>query len=83
MTPFVRFTTTVLRSFTVDNTTNADLASTEAAAPQVQDWGLALWVCDKLRIPRVFASRSHLEGIFYGVILELKQVALLGQKAIS
>lgn len=61
MTPFVRFSTTVLRSFTLDITTDADPASTEVATSQVRDWGLALWVCDKLRIPKVFANRSHLE----------------------
>ncbi|KAF9548202.1 hypothetical protein EC957_006969 [Mortierella hygrophila] len=61
ITPFVQFATTILRSFTLNDTTNVDLASTEATTPQAGDWGLALWVCDKLRIPRVFASRSHLE----------------------
>ncbi|KAF9144070.1 hypothetical protein BG015_000224 [Linnemannia schmuckeri] len=58
---FVRFATTVLRSLELDNTTSTDSNSTKVAIPQVQDWGLTLWVCDKLRIPRVFATRSHLE----------------------
>ncbi|KAG0284594.1 hypothetical protein BGZ96_011053 [Linnemannia gamsii] len=63
MTPFMRFATAVLRSFTLETTTTgaANSVSTNMAVLQVRDWGLALWVCDKLRIPRIFATRSHLE----------------------
>ncbi|KAF9133091.1 hypothetical protein BGW39_010625 [Mortierella sp. 14UC] len=64
MTPFVRFATTVLRSLTLNTTTataSTHTASTATAALQVQDWALAIWVCEKLRIPKVFATRSHLE----------------------
>ncbi|KAF9909102.1 hypothetical protein EC991_009012 [Linnemannia zychae] len=68
MTPFVRFVTTILRSLTLDTTTatTATASSTDTTpaantTPQVRDWALAIWVCDKLRIPTVFATRSHLE----------------------
>ncbi|KAG0373264.1 hypothetical protein BGX24_011940 [Mortierella sp. AD032] len=59
VTPFVRFATTVLRSLTLDTTKKPTSTS---AALQARDWALAIWVCDKLRIPRgVFVTRSHLE----------------------
>ncbi|KAF9103211.1 hypothetical protein BGX29_003676 [Mortierella sp. GBA35] len=58
---FVEFATTALRSLTVDTDTSADSASTAVAVPQVRDWALAIWLCDKLWIPRVFSSRTHLE----------------------
>ncbi|KAF9920281.1 hypothetical protein FBU30_009911 [Linnemannia zychae] len=64
LSPFVRFVTAVLRSSRPMTKTQpkTESTATELAALQVRDWALALWICDKLRIPKVFVSRSNLEG---------------------
>ncbi|KAF9950390.1 hypothetical protein BGZ72_007959 [Mortierella alpina] len=58
----IKFCTLVLQELSADHTTHGEPkpVSPNTTAPTVKDWRLALWLCDQLRIPNVFASPASI-----------------------
>ncbi|CAO3569919.1 unnamed protein product [Mortierella alpina] len=59
----IKFCTLVLQDLSGNHVAHGDPECdlTSTAAPVIKDWRLALWLCDQLRIPSVFASLESIE----------------------
>ncbi|KAG0365861.1 hypothetical protein BGZ54_006102 [Gamsiella multidivaricata] len=63
---FASFSEAILRQASSGHTGGDETRSLALAIPVAKDWAFALWLCDQLRIPTVFASAESIQDSAQG-----------------